>query len=316
VTNPPEGTIWDVLRQRVPTVASELEALQRVREKQLAAYARGARFRGTEQLLRYLDAAVVEYDNGPELLRSARPLVERSRADFIIALDATLAGQLSVAMDAMRDILEIEMLLLDFVAEPSHLSRWLSTSDRDRRRFFAPAAVRRRLAKEGVGEVTSSVFGVDYAAHSAALHVNPAGLPLGGKKPVTDAEALDAGFWEIFEHARRLLLAIEGLRARAYEGAERDRLALLDDFWDAWARAIEMQEIYIALMEAPVVLGRELGRVPTTVEVLEFTKQRLIERSPRSPEWGAAIAPSQKTGPDRRGGPSTDDSDTGNSESA
>jgi hypothetical protein len=114
-------------------------------------------------------------------LAGTRRLVVRARADFVIAVDATLAGQLSVVSDPMRGVLEIEMLMLDFIVEPRHLRRWLEGSDRDRRGFFAPGEVRKRLRDAGAGEVTRSVFGLDYKAHSAALHVNPVELLIARK---------------------------------------------------------------------------------------------------------------------------------------
>lgn len=58
----------------------------------------------------------------------------------------------------------------------------------------------------------------------------------------------------------------------------------------------------MALLEALAVLERELGRSPSTVELLEFTRQRLVERSPRSPDRQNA-APSCEEG----GGANADD---------
>jgi hypothetical protein len=281
---------WETIHARAPTVASELEALRLAREQQLAAYSEGSRIAGIEQLFAFLNAASKAYEQGPELLQSAKRLVDRAYADFVTALDATLAGLLAVALDSMRDILEIEMLMLDFVAEPEHLERWLTCTEKERRGFFAPGRVRARLRVAGVGEVTSSVFGTDYAAHSHALHVNPHERPLDGKKAATDEWKLDAGFWEIFEHARRLFLAVEGLRFRAHDGADLDPLGPLDAFWDAHARVQQMQEMYLAFLEAPARLHRDLNREPTTVEILEFVQKRLIDRLPPSRDLPEAPA--------------------------
>ncbi len=53
-------------------------------------------------------------------------LVTRSAADFETATEATLSGYLSVAVDAMRDVMEIENLLLDFAVSPAHIDEWLA----------------------------------------------------------------------------------------------------------------------------------------------------------------------------------------------
>lgn len=266
------------LERRAPRVAAITKRLRRTREGQLEQYAGGARVVGLDQLLGYLEKAEAVFAAGPPLLAQTELLVKRAHADFVIALDATLAGLLSVAADAMRDVLEIEMLLLDFALDPDRLDRWLSADDGSRRREFAPVRVRERLEAAGVGEVTSSVFGLDYAAHSAMLHVNPRPLPLGGKAPTEDGFELDAGFWEIFEHGRRLLLAVEAIRVRAHKGDPRlEPLGPLDAFRDAHDRVMEMQEMFLGFLEAPK-LRAELGRDPTAAELLTHVRDRLAAR--------------------------------------
>jgi hypothetical protein len=207
-------------------------------------------------------------------MAKTEPLLARARADFEIALDATLGGHFAPASDAMRDVLEIEMLLLDFAVDPDRLNLWLSGTKQS---TFRPAEVRKRLRKAGAGEVTSSVFGADYAAHSAALHVNPRPLPFGGKTPVDDGFELDAGFWEMLEHGRRLLTAVEAVRVRASDDADHEPLAPLDAFWDAHKRVMEMQEMVIGLMLLPE-LEVQLGRKPTADELLAHVRKRLAKK--------------------------------------
>ncbi|KIZ17579.1 hypothetical protein [Streptomyces natalensis] len=61
----------------------------------------------------------------PELSKLAF-IVERTHADFMTALEATLSGYFSVASDAMRDVLEIQYLLMDFAINPGHADDWLT----------------------------------------------------------------------------------------------------------------------------------------------------------------------------------------------
>ncbi|PZS28306.1 MAG: hypothetical protein DLM61_15115 [Pseudonocardiales bacterium] len=62
----------------------------------------------------------------------------------------------------------------------------------------------------------------------------------------------DAGFWEIFEHTRRLRRAIQRLTGVLTPGSAVDEIAgqELTDVQDAWRRPQEMQTIYVALLEA------------------------------------------------------------------
>lgn len=70
----------------------------------------GARFQGLDELLQAFTA-------NPTLHRIAR-LIHRSRADLETATEAILSGYVAVVADAMRDVMEIENLLLDFAVNP------------------------------------------------------------------------------------------------------------------------------------------------------------------------------------------------------
>ncbi len=265
---------FDTLQRRAPRVAAIVVERRSVRERQISAYAAGARVAGLDQLLGYLEVAERAFSDGPPLMAGTADLIARGRSDFVIALDATLGGLMSVASDAMRDVLEIEMLLLDFALDPDRLDLWLSDT---RRKEFKPVVVRKRLRDAAVEEVTSSVFGVDYAAHSSALHVNPKPLPFAGKAAVDDGFELDAGFWEMLEDGRRLLTAIEAVHVSATEDAEADALAPLDQFWDAHTRVMEMQDMVFGLMMLPGVKA-ELGRTPTADELRAHVRAKLDTR--------------------------------------
>ena len=90
-----------------------------------------------EQLFTYLDAAAKAYEDIPALARVAF-LVERVKADYQTALEATLSGYQGVAADAMRDVMEIECLLLDFAANEGSANEWLDADEALLRTKYRP----------------------------------------------------------------------------------------------------------------------------------------------------------------------------------
>lgn len=167
-------------------------------------------------------------------------------------LEATLGGYFTVAADAMRDVSEIENLLLDFTADPDLLDQWLHADDKILRMKFKPAAVRQRLHQAGVGRYLTSAESMDYRAHSAALHVTPQARqhPLNRKGRIQESSFEGyAGFWEIFQHARRVHLALEGARQRLAERPEAIPTSDLNAVQDAWHRTQELQDAYLALLQ-------------------------------------------------------------------
>jgi hypothetical protein len=132
------------LAESKPLIAQALTAAERRRVERLSRYLPGMRLQGLAQLFAYLDAALASYRSAADLADLA-PLVSRVRSDFETALEATLSGYQGVASDAMRDVMEIEYLLLDFVAESGHSEEWLRANRRTRLRDFSPAALRERL---------------------------------------------------------------------------------------------------------------------------------------------------------------------------
>jgi hypothetical protein len=269
------------LAERYSRVAQSLAKAESTRRSKLAALLDGARLRGVDELLRHLDAVRAAFTADPVLCDLA-PLISRASAEIETALEATLSGYLAVASDAMRDVMEIEMLLLDFSLDPSRISQWLTSTSRDRWSNFRPAKVRERLCRVGVGRYRNLTRDPDYAAHSEALHVSPHQHPLMAKGVhVGDGSLVpDGGFWELFEHARRLLVAIDAVRdsAAATTWPNIPRGDDLLEVGDAWARTQQMQELYLALLTAPVELREELGREPTTGEILERAADRLSQQ--------------------------------------
>ena len=214
----------------------------------------GARFKGLDQLLHHLDELVQAFTADPTLRRIAF-LIHRSRADMETATEATLSGYVAVVGDAMRDVMEIENLLLDFAVNPAHIDEWLTANWKTIVVKFGAARVRDRLHAAGEGSYsTTAESAACYHAHSALLHVGPHGDPsLVPRGFATENEwASDAGFWEIFEHARRLLHAIKRVAGVLTPGSAVHEIAgqELTDVQDAWRRTQEMQGIYVALLKA------------------------------------------------------------------
>jgi hypothetical protein len=289
------------LATRYPRLARNLVRAEETRRSQLDALLDGARLRGVDELLRHLDAVVEAFESEPAL-REIASLIRRAAAEIETGIEATLSGYLAVVTDAMRDVLEIEMLLLDFAIEPARIGQWLAADSRTRWREFKPAELRTRLRDAGVGRYANLTSDPDYQGHSQALHVSPHEHPLFRKGIQTEGGDFlvpDGGFWELFEHARRLLFAIDLLRDRA-ETAEWAQVARSDDLiavHDAWARTQQMQEMWLAMLAAPIELQKELGREPTTAEILKRVADRLAAQQfdPRIPFSGATEATQEHT---------------------
>ncbi len=191
-------------------LAATLQRAQDARTRLAASLHGGARFKGLEKLLGYLHDVAHAFQEDPNCSRLAF-LLTRCVADFETATEATLSGYLAVARDSMRDVMEIENLFLDFVVKPENIDTWLTGTRTTLKNYFKPVAVRERLHAAGVGRFTDSAYSADYAAHSEALHVTPHRYILDQKGFTTDGWAVDLGFSEIFEHFKRLQIAIARL---------------------------------------------------------------------------------------------------------
>lgn len=251
-----------LLADEQPRLASALQQAEKQRARHTAVLMNGARFKGLEELLSHLDDVTEAFGENVRLRRIAF-LVSRSIADFETAVEATLSGYLAVAADAMRDVMEIENLFLDFSIEPENVEEWLTCDDKTRRRKFQPSVVRKRLNAAGIPPFSTTAESVDYRAHSLALHVNPYQFPV-ARKGITAGMGMfgmasDSGFWEIFEHARRLRLALRRLVGALQTDAAIQRLADqdLNAFEDACQRTQEMQHMFMAFIDASMKVQSE-----------------------------------------------------------
>jgi hypothetical protein len=235
-----------------PRLGAVLQQSEQQRIHTVAALTSGARFKGLDELLRHFDELERAFAADSECSKLAF-LISRCVADFETAFEATVSGYLAVASDAMRDVMEIENLLLDFATHPDHVDEWLAADQKTLRKKFGPAEVRARLHAAGVGRYATTAESLDYRAHSAALHVTPHQHPVAAKGFSTEQGWNgDAGFWEIFEHARRLRLGIQSLTSALHPGSALVQLTGqdLDGVSDAHRRTQEMQAIYLAILQA------------------------------------------------------------------
>ncbi len=241
-----------------PRVAKALTAAHDNRRRNLAAYASGARLAGLNELLIHLDLVRQSLaDHGLDY--KVGFLLNRAAADFETAVEAALAGYVGVAHDAMRDIMEIEFLLRDFAAAPDYLDRWLTSSDAERRTFFSANQLRQRHAGRLGVTVEKLPEHTDYKGHSVVLHVTPARTPFHAKG-LSSSEVpfgVDMAFWDIFQHAHRLLFTIHDLllteQFAAVENPDpHDMLPLVRSGFE---RTQEMQAIFLALLNAAQAAG-------------------------------------------------------------
>ena len=252
-----------------PRTAAALGDAQRRRQEQVQALLGGARLVAVEELLSHLDALTTSWKSDTALNALAF-LPARLADDFETAVEATLSGYLAVAIDAMRDVMEIENLLWDFSTDPTLVQQWLTADPTTLRKQFSADAVRKRLHKAGVGRYQTSAEAGDYRAHSAALHVTPtsrrSALTAKGRVPEHSFEG-DAGFWEIIHHARRLSFALTRASATLAHQPRAVPSSALPGLEDAWQRTQEMQTVYLDLLRragqdhagADVDDGREQG---------------------------------------------------------
>jgi hypothetical protein len=93
--------------------------------------------------------------------------------DVRMSLEGLLSGYLQIASDAMRDIIETELLIRDFVLNPEQIDRWRSADENMLRRRFRPVHCRQRQANALGVHITEVPGATDYEAHSKLLHVRP-----------------------------------------------------------------------------------------------------------------------------------------------
>ncbi|MFE4998025.1 hypothetical protein ACFRH4_43250 [Streptomyces mirabilis] len=224
--------------------------------KNLERLAGDIRFAGINELLARLAVVGKTFADTPELSKLTF-IVKRTHADFMTALEATLSGYFSVASDAMRDVLEMQYLLMDFAINPDHADDWLTTDDKDRWKRFAPAPVRKRLQTAGVVHFGDKAESKDYKGHSMGLHVSLVPLINSADGVVPEHSWLnEAGFWEMFDHDRGLVRGLTMFIEKAAPGspAEDEIKKDMTSFDEAGRQAERLKRVWLAIPEAGVKL--------------------------------------------------------------
>ncbi len=242
----------DQLADSRPRVAEFLRRSHENRSTWLNRSLDGARLRGLEELLNHLDALVRVLSNDASATTFAR-LFTRVIYDVEVAVEATLAGDLPVAFDAMRDVMETEFIIRDIALDPSQRTLWERRDPDVIRRRFRPVLVRQRLKDAGVPGFGENAESVDYKGHSMALHVTPFELGLMDRRRTAADQPIlaDAGWWEVFEHVGRRILSCEYVIRDLLTELDWRDVPEPDDLArvaDAWARTRQMQGIFLALL--------------------------------------------------------------------
>lgn len=238
------------LRKSHPELHAALDHAHRNRETRLSSYQNGIRLKGIEELLVHLRKLHDAFERSNDL-RPIAFLLFRAYADFQTALEASLSGFNSIAADSMRDVMEIEFLLREFYFEPDNIHKWLTCSEEERLNNFRPGVLRQKYANRVGKQPKDLMEAFDYKGHSISLHVSPGFNPFGGpglippQLPFGD----DAGFWEIFEHARRLVFAAHFIKrklAPQIRGPANPNREL-KQFRKGWLATRNMQEMALAI---------------------------------------------------------------------
>lgn len=175
----------------------------------------GRQLRALDEILAYIGELERYFVEEPKVCRIAF-LLRRVHGDFATAVEGFLSGFHKTVLDAMKDVMEIEFLIRDFVIVPWHIEEWLIASQKIRHDKFRPAVLRQRYAASKGGTAPDMPEAADYKGHSLLIHVLPHENPIVGAAP---GEALDAigslaCLYDIFEHAHRLFAAVGDLSDR------------------------------------------------------------------------------------------------------
>lgn len=186
-------------------------------------------------------------------------LVERFQSDVEVAVEALLGGRHGVLANAMRDVMEMELLVRDFSLDPGHITKWLSCNENTRVRYFGPSRVRSRLAKALYsGQNVDLPDALEYEHHSKGIHATPNSPPDFDDVLPTDSEPGQLLFYsfEIIEHARRFFAAVYSLMRtlRQHDSPLLDRE--LPSALEAWKSSMKAMEEWKAQLPPGVFKAR------------------------------------------------------------
>lgn len=175
----------------------------------------GRQLQSLDEILAYTGELERHFTNESKVSRIAF-LLRRVHCDFTTAVEGFLSAFHKTVLDAMRDVMEIEFLIRDFVIDPGRMEEWLTASEKIRYDRFRPAVLRQRYAAFKGRAAPDMPETTDYKGHSLLIHVLPHENPMVWAAP---GEALDAigslaCIYDIFIHARRLFAAVGNLSDR------------------------------------------------------------------------------------------------------
>jgi hypothetical protein len=139
------------------------------------------------------------------------------RADYEMGIEAALSDMRDLVFSAMRDVMEIEYLLIDFTHNPEHIDEWLGMPFGKTMRKYSAAHLRERQAKRLGMKPDDLPTKSDYDGHSKFLHANPFRNPMGPKgvirRPRTEPERFltDSGFWDMYQHGSSMISTVRNL---------------------------------------------------------------------------------------------------------
>jgi hypothetical protein len=133
----------------------------------------GLRVSGFNELLGYMNA-IGKATREIEELRPLAFFATRAKQDIEVGIIALYSGMPSIVADAMRDMMEIALLLRQFNADAASLKEWYEAPDqKSRQQRFSPNRLRQLHANRIGVTVEKLRDSHDYASHSQALHVAP-----------------------------------------------------------------------------------------------------------------------------------------------
>ncbi|MFE1230246.1 hypothetical protein [Streptomyces sp. NPDC058745] len=272
--------VKQMAKDGAPVAALALGTADARRRQNLERLSGDIRFTGINELLVRLSTVGKAFAEAPELSKLTF-IVKRTHADFMRALEATLSGYFSVTSDAMRDVLEIQYLLMDFAINPGHADEWLTADDKDRWKRFAPAPVRKRLQTAGVVRFGDKAESKDYKGHSMGLHLSPTPLINSADGIVPEHSWLnEAGFWEMFDHGRGLLRGLTMLIEKAAPGsrAEDEIKKDMPSFDEASRQAERLKQVWLHIPAAAVKLREGDVAAAGNIVLGAMTESGILDR--------------------------------------
>ena len=198
--------LLNILKGSNPILSNFLITAQKNRQENILHYLGGTSLKGLDNLLSYLAESEKAFHENEHLSKYHYFLV-RIKGDFEIAIEAFLSGLHPSIFDVMRDAMEVEFLLRDFLIWPSHFDEWLENDGKNNKKF-QPASLRRRFSDYcGHCDIQGTL---DYKIHSQLLHVTPKISDIRGLTINSDNDVASKSIclWEIMQHAMKIVLLI------------------------------------------------------------------------------------------------------------